>query len=126
MQPCTACSLHKIAEHCVYDLTESERQPILQAEALREKDKEIDRLRHQIVSLGGPLAKEPHNGSDAKKKRKPGSTLKNGRRAGSNRQKGVSNDLDADCGFLGTPDMVNITKEVSFPPLRSSLLLTIV
>ena len=47
LQPCTACSLHQIAESCHYELTEAERQPILQAEAIKLKDKEIARLRQE-------------------------------------------------------------------------------
>lgn len=49
VQPCTACSLHQIAHECTYDLTEQERHPILQAEALRNKDKEIERLRNELA-----------------------------------------------------------------------------
>ncbi|KAL8913238.1 MAG: hypothetical protein Q9171_001885 [Xanthocarpia ochracea] len=51
IQPCTACSLHQIAGLCRYDLTETERQPILQAEALKEKDKVIAHLRHDLQQL---------------------------------------------------------------------------
>ncbi|KAI4279492.1 MAG: hypothetical protein LQ337_000193 [Flavoplaca oasis] len=53
IQPCTACSLHQIAGLCQYDLTETERQPILQAEALKEKDKVIAHLRHDLQQLQG-------------------------------------------------------------------------
>ncbi|KAI4259000.1 MAG: hypothetical protein L6R42_004808 [Xanthoria sp. 1 TBL-2021] len=56
IQPCTACSLHQIAGLCQYDLTETERQPILQAEALKEKDKVIAHLRHDLQQLQG----QPH------------------------------------------------------------------
>ncbi|KAL8695088.1 MAG: hypothetical protein Q9218_000366 [Villophora microphyllina] len=51
IQPCTACSLHQIAGICQYDLTETERQPILQAEALKEKDKAIAHLRNELQLL---------------------------------------------------------------------------
>ena len=53
IQPCSACSLHQIADICHYDLSESERQPILQAEALKEKDKTILALKEEIVALRG-------------------------------------------------------------------------
>lgn len=53
IQPCTACSLHQIAGMCQYDLTETERQPILQAEALKEKDKAIANLRNELQLLQG-------------------------------------------------------------------------
>ena len=52
--------MHQIADHCHYDLTESERQPILQAEALKEKDRDILRLRNEIQLLrGNPIKSEP-------------------------------------------------------------------
>ena len=60
VQPCTACSLHKIADTCDYDLTESERRPILQAEALKEKDKTIERLQEEIRRLQGRSFKMEH------------------------------------------------------------------
>ncbi|KAI4205820.1 MAG: hypothetical protein LQ350_000005 [Teloschistes chrysophthalmus] len=40
-----------IAGICQYDLTETERQPILQAEALKEKDKAIAHLRNELQLL---------------------------------------------------------------------------
>ncbi|KAL9123878.1 MAG: hypothetical protein Q9217_006735 [Psora testacea] len=59
IQPCSACSLHQIAEICRYDLSETERQPILQAEALKEKDRTIASLRNEVASLrGGSLNAE--------------------------------------------------------------------
>ena len=51
IQPCTACSLHQQADLCHYELTEAERHPILQAEALKGKDREIARLRDEIRML---------------------------------------------------------------------------
>ncbi|MCJ1436203.1 hypothetical protein MMC27_005581 [Xylographa pallens] len=51
IQPCTACSLHQQADLCHYELTEAERHPILQAEALKGKDREIARLREEIRKL---------------------------------------------------------------------------
>lgn len=45
--------MHQIAEICRYDLSESERQPILQAEALKEKDKAIAQLRNELSLLRG-------------------------------------------------------------------------
>ena len=44
--------MHQQAEHCHYELTGTERQPILQAEALREKDREIARLRQALQVMG--------------------------------------------------------------------------
>ncbi|KAL9097087.1 MAG: hypothetical protein Q9163_006382 [Psora crenata] len=52
--------MHQIAEICRYDLSEAERQPILQAEALKEKDKTIASLRNEIASLRGESGKSDH------------------------------------------------------------------
>ena len=78
IQPCTACSLHQVARECVYDLSESERHPILQAEALREKDNEIARLRLEIATIGGLSARGSASGSqsDLRKRRKAASEAK--------------------------------------------------
>ena len=52
--------MHQIADQCRYDLSEAERQPILQAEALKEKDKAIARLRNELETLRGhPIKSEP-------------------------------------------------------------------
>lgn len=52
--------MHQIADQCQYDLSEAERQPILQAEALKEKDKAIARLRNEVEVLRGqPIKSEP-------------------------------------------------------------------
>lgn len=52
--------MHQIADQCQYDLSEAERQPILQAEALKEKDKAIARLRNEVDLLrGNPIKSEP-------------------------------------------------------------------
>ncbi|KAL2051402.1 hypothetical protein ABVK25_008269 [Lepraria finkii] len=60
IQPCTACSLHQIAELCQFDLSEAERQPILQAEALKDRDKTIAQLRNEVAILRGePIKLEP-------------------------------------------------------------------
>ncbi|KAL9585054.1 MAG: hypothetical protein Q9212_001744 [Teloschistes hypoglaucus] len=48
--PCRSRKV-KIAGICQYDLTETERQPILQAEALKEKDKAIAHLRNELQRL---------------------------------------------------------------------------
>ena len=74
IQPCSACSLHQIADICHYDLSEAERQPILQAEALKEKDRTITSLREEIASLRGQSVKpEPEDvgGGNAQKIRLP-------------------------------------------------------
>ncbi|MCJ1379164.1 hypothetical protein MMC17_002264 [Xylographa soralifera] len=65
IQPCTACSLHQQADLCHYELTEAERHPILQAEALKGKDREITRLRAEIRMLEEQSSKIPrHPDSD--------------------------------------------------------------
>ena len=47
-----------MANECVYDLSQSKRQPILQAKALREKDEEIAKLRLEITALGRLATKD--------------------------------------------------------------------
>ena len=54
--------MHQIADQCVYDLSESERHPIMQAEALKEKDRQIQRLEEELHMLQGrPLRTEHIN-----------------------------------------------------------------
>ena len=69
--------MHQIAEQCAYDLTDIERHPILQAEALREKDKEIARLRSKLNSLGmAPWTDQSSFRKESRKKRKPSAPAK--------------------------------------------------
>ncbi|KAG8533757.1 uncharacterized protein KY384_001498 [Bacidia gigantensis] len=63
--PCRARKV-KIADICQYDLSESERQPILQAEALKEKDKTITALREEIASLRGETIRTDYDDHGAK------------------------------------------------------------
>lgn len=79
----------------MYDLSESERHPILQAEALREKDKEIARLRLQIASLGGPTVArfdDSSNEGDPKKRRKSSSLPRKSKKTALPRQKPSTKD----------------------------------
>lgn len=56
---------------CQYDLSEAERQPILQAEALKERDRTIATLREEIACLRGESVKserDDRNGVPASQK----------------------------------------------------------
>ena len=62
--------MHQVARECVYELSESERHPILQAEALREKDKEIARLRLEIAAMGEISSRTNSSGSPNEPRRR--------------------------------------------------------
>ena len=99
----------------MYDLTESERQPILQVEALREKDKEIARLRQEITTLGGPASRTEQTSSeyDHLKKRKPICASKSVTKPSNQRQKIVSKNDDIQSTIFSAAPMTNVIKEVS-------------
>ena len=99
-------------------MTESERHPILQAEALREKDKEIARLKLEIASLDGSLGRGDYTGPDydiVKRKRKPVAGSKLNRKSENTRQKRVDKAESTDSIYFGAPNMANIIREVSCP-----------
>ena len=120
IQPCTACSLHQIANHCEFDLTEAERHPILQAEALKEKDKTIVQLRHELAALrGDPIKAEPvdevisfgQNGAKIKlppkvSSKKPSTIAQKREYLGE-----MSHNI-----FFGSPGMTSVVEEVSSSP----------
>lgn len=115
IQPCTACSLHQIATHCHYDLSEFERQPILQAEALKEKDRSILRLRNEIQLLRGqPIKTEPldddQSGQIRPRMRLPPRIPKRTTTVGQKRFHGGSFD---DNIYFGTPGLTSVVQEVS-------------
>ena len=102
----------------MYDLSDSDRHPILQAEALREKDKEIARLRQEVATLGGPTAKSNGSGchKDLRKRRKPASEIKAIRR-----QSGQSLDFafeSTPCHGLGYNELPisTVSNDVSVSP----------
>lgn len=117
IQPCTACSLHQIAEICRYDLSESERQPILQAEALKEKDKAIAHLRNEVAALKGEPVKmetgddEDLPGPGKRKLRLPPRELK--RSATAAGEKRLHSGEVGDSIYFGSPGMTNVVEEVS-------------
>lgn len=112
IQPCTACSMHQIAECCQYDLSEAERQPILQAEALKFRDREIANLRQQVLILGGqPIKVEsptdeqsvPLSNAGPKVPPKP-----------ANMSQRRFHDGSAEASlYCGTPGIANVIEEVS-------------
>lgn len=124
IQPCTACSLHQIANHCHYDLSESERQPILQAEALKEKDRSILRLRNEIQLLrGNPVKAEPVDDDESGRIR-PRMRLppRSSRRSATLGQKRFYGEPLDDNIYFGTPGMTSVVQEVrlfSFVPLST-------
>ncbi|KAL8814381.1 MAG: hypothetical protein Q9223_006386 [Gallowayella weberi] len=115
IQPCTACSLHQIAGLCQYDLTETERQPILQAEALKEKDKVIAHLRHDLQQLQGqPHVKmEPRDDdlSMSSPHRLPTSSVTPTRPLNI-RQRRFQGGILNDSIYFGTPGTTSVVEEV--------------
>ena len=116
IQPCTACSLHQIAEICHYDLSEQERQPILQAEALKEKDKAIAHLQNELQLLRGSQVKNEPLDDDfgshqTKKMRLPPRSLK---RNGSHEEQQLQQDGPDANLYLGLPGVTSVVDEVRF------------
>lgn len=114
IQPCTACSLHQIPECCQYDLSESERKPILQAEALKKKDKEIANLRHQIQSLGSQPIKveypdEDSSVLDGQRRERPPQIP---RKPSNLQQLRMHRGNPEDNIYYGTPALANVIEEV--------------
>lgn len=114
--------MHQIAELCHYDLTEAERHPILQAEALREKDKEIARLRDEVQQLGGQPIKSEFPGIEDEKhsNRKAGPAPRVPKKPQSLRQKRRRKGEPGENVFFGSPSLANIIEEVGLKPKRSS------
>ena len=117
MQPCTACSLHQIAELCHYDLTEGERHPILQAEALKEKDREIARLELVIEQLNSNANKSESSDScqGSRIKRKIGPALEASNKQTKQKHKRLRKEGSP--GTLISPTMGNVIQEVSQQPI---------
>ena len=115
IQPCTACSLHQIAGMCQYDLTEAERQPILQAEALKEKDKAIASLRNELQLLQGqPRVKMEPRDDDFpmdSPHRMPMASIAPTRPANI-RQRHYQGGMPNDSIYFGTPAMTSVVEEV--------------
>ena len=116
IQPCTACSLHQIAEICHYDLSEQERQPILQAEALKEKDKAIAHLQNELQLLRSNRIKdepleddEVDSQNPSRKMRLPPRSLK---RDGPHEEQAWQQDAAETNLYLGQPGVTNVVDEV--------------
>lgn len=115
IQPCTACSLHQIAGMCQYDLTETERQPILQAEALKKKDKAIASLRNELQLLQGQprIKMEPRDDDSSMERphRMPVASITSNRPAharAQHYQAGAPNDSI----YFGTPGTTSVVEQV--------------
>ena len=120
IQPCTACSLHQIAELCEFDLSEAERQPILQAEALKERDKTIANLRNEMAILRGePIKAEPTDDNifarSGQKIKLPPKVTKKPSPLPALQVQAFSGDLN-DNIYFGSPGMTSVVEEVSARP----------
>ena len=117
IQPCTACSLHQIAAMCQYDLTETERQPILQAEALKEKDKAIASLRSEIQLLRGqPQVKAEPRDDDISTNSPQSIRMSSSAntRPVHLRQRRLHSSSLQDNLYFGSPAMSSVMEEVGF------------
>ena len=117
IQPCTACSLHQIAELCEFDLSEAERQPILQAEALKERDKTIANLRNEMAILRGePIKAEPTEDNifsrSGQKIKLPPKVTKKPSPLPSLQMPAFGGDVN-DNIYFGSPGMTSVVEEVS-------------
>jgi len=106
--------LHQIAEICQYDLTETERHPILQAEALKEKDRTIVSLRNEIQLLQGQCIKSEQQddfpfGRNPQKIRLPPKVPV---KPTSSHQKRFHNGTLNDSIYFGSPGMTGVIEEV--------------
>lgn len=108
--------MHQIADQCRYDLSEAERQPILQAEALKEKDKAIARLRNELEILRGhPIKTEPLEDllplrSSQKIRLPPKVPIKPLCLS----RKRLHGGAAVDSIYFGSPGMTNVIEEVNF------------
>ena len=116
IQPCTACALHQIADHCEFDLSEAERHPILQAEALKEKDKTIVQLRNELaVMRGDPIKSEPVDevisfGQNGPKIKLP--PRASAKKPTSTHKREYLGEMSANI-YFGSPGMTSVVEEVS-------------
>ncbi|KAI4165965.1 MAG: hypothetical protein LQ342_000396 [Letrouitia transgressa] len=99
---------------CQYDLTETERQPILQAEALKEKDKAIARLSHELQILRSqPRIKAEPRDDDLAAQSPRGirlSPIALAQSTNGPQRRSRSGSL-GDSIYFGTPDMKNVADE---------------
>lgn len=109
--------MHQVADRCHYDLSEAERQPIIQAEALKEKDKAIARLQKELDSLRAyPIKTEPYDellaypSASQKMRLPPKSSTKS---FGLGRKRSHSSAL-LDAIYFGSTGMTNVIDQVNF------------
>ena len=109
-----------MAADCVYDLSDSERRPILQVEALRARDKEIERLKRQVAALGGLSSKATliETRSDMRKKRKSVAESRIVRKRDRTKQKSVlREEISAGTSSLKASPATGITTDVCYEVL---------
>lgn len=112
--------MHQIADICHYDLSETERQPILQAEALKEKDKTIAQLRNDIALLRGDSVKsEPLEDEFPGFTRKMRLPPRSSKRLPTTEHSSVHGLKEDDSIYYGNPSVGNVVNEVG----RHSLVL---
>ena len=107
--------MHQIAEICQYDLSEAERQPILQAEALKEKDKVIARLQQDLaIARGEAIKREPQDddpyGRSIQKIRLPPKVSK---KAVPLQQKYLVQGEMSDNAYFDNPGVTSVAEEVN-------------
>ncbi|KAI4183645.1 MAG: hypothetical protein L6R41_005281 [Letrouitia leprolyta] len=100
---------------CQYDLTETERQPILQAEALKEKDKAIASLRNELQLLQGQprIKMEPRDDDLVMNppQRTPMASIAS-LRPSNIRQRRYQGSMLNDSIYFGSPGTTNVVEEV--------------
>lgn len=105
--------MHQIAECCKYDLSEAERQPILQAEALKDRDREISRLRDQVLILGGQPIKVESSADE--QSISPSNAAPKVPPKPPNISQRRFHDGTAEASlYCGTPGIANVIEEVSY------------
>ena len=109
--------MHQIADQCQYDLTENERQPILQAEALKERDREIRRLQGVIQNLQGHSIKtEPLDDDIAQPSYRAKPRLHQYSAGDHSSQRRLQPHVLENNIYFGSPSMAAVAQEVMILP----------
>lgn len=106
--------MHQIAELCQFDLSEAERQPILQAEALKDRDKQIAQLRNEVAILRGePIKLEPTDDAPFQSGQKLRLPPRLPRKPTNLAQKRTHLGEMSDNIYFGSPGMTSVVEEVT-------------
>lgn len=106
--------MHQIAELCQFDLSEAERQPILQAEALKDRDKQIAQLRNEVAILRGePIKLEPTDDAPFQSGQKMRLPPRLPRKPANLAQKRTHLGEMSDNIYFGSPGMTSVVEEVN-------------